>query len=78
MGAKLQVPFGIAGEGIELAQGRVISLITPCEPPILKMDLLEIALMECGAEPIYPPSIDVMLVLITGMVNLVKVAQGQP
>jgi hypothetical protein len=40
MRAKTQIPFIVAKEGIELAQGGIFTFITPSEAPVLEVDLM--------------------------------------
>ena len=62
MGVKLDIPFGVAKEGVQFAERRVRPLVTPCKSPILKVYLLQLTVVECGPEMVDAISVHVSLV----------------
>lgn len=78
MRVELYVPLGIAKEGVQFAQCRVNPLVTPCEVPILEMNLLQFTRVKGGAEAVDAACINISLVLVSCMVDLIEIARGKP
>jgi hypothetical protein len=78
MGVKVNIPCGVAKEGVELAQGGVKPLVAPSETAVLKMYLFELAVGQGSAETIDAATVDSRLILVACPMYLVKVAKGKP
>jgi hypothetical protein len=78
MGAKADVPLGVAIERIKLAHRGVYSLVGPSETPVLQVNLRKLGGLEGRPETIYPPPINILLVLISSSPNLIEVPKGEP
>ena len=76
MSSEVEVPFGIAKKCIKLAHGGVEPFVAPCEPPILKVNLLELTILEGYPESIKVALIHISLVFISCSINLVKISEG--
>jgi hypothetical protein len=78
MSAKTQIPFIVAKEGIELAQGRVFTFITPSEAPVLEVDLMKLARLKGGPKAVDSTTVHIAIVLVPRTPNLVEIPEGKP
>ena len=53
-------------------------LITPCEAPILHVDLPKLTRVECCPKTVDTARVHITLVLIPGLTNLVEITKRQP
>lgn len=70
----MDIPLGVAEEGIKLAHCGVRPLITPGEAVILQMDLLELTVRESCPKMVYSASVDISLVFVSSLMYLVEIS----
>ena len=76
--AAVNVPFVVAKDVVKLAQGWVCPPITPSEPAVLKVNLMELTEVKDFSEAVDSAATRRSLVLVSCSVNLIKVPSGDP